>query len=191
MFSFFEQPWTLLGAAVITLFGVFTYRSFVPEKRYWWQFLIPVFIAAIAFGLDSIVQTDIEKINVLISTGIKAVEEEDTGAIDAIISANYKDSYHNSKEHLIDHCKRELSRSLVEKNKEMGLQLEISPPTATADLTVSMKFEKDSFVTQNYKQFLSVTVKLHLQKEQDKRWLINRAELLEIDRQRVSWRQIR
>ncbi len=191
MFSIFEQPWTLLGAAVITLFGVFTYRSFVPEKRYWWQFLIPVFIAAIAFGLDSIVQTDLEKINSLINKGMKAVEEEDTGAIDAIISADYKDSYHNSKERLMNHCNRELSRSLVEKNKKMSLQLEMSPPTATADLTVLMVFEKDSFVAQNYRPFLSVKVKLYLQKEQDNMWLINRAELLEIDRQRVSWRQIR
>ena len=50
MFDFFEQPYTLIGAAVIVLFVVFTIRSVVPEKRHWWQFLLPVFVAAAGVG---------------------------------------------------------------------------------------------------------------------------------------------
>jgi len=191
MFSFFEQPWTLFIIAVAVLYAIFRLRSIFPKKRRWWQWLIPVLIAVSAFGLDWIIQTDFEKINTLIYTGIKAVEEEETSAIEAIVSADYQDSRHSSKEHLIAHGRRELSQSLVEESKKLSLQLEISPPTATVDLIVIVKFEEDSYVAQNYKQSLIVEAKLYLQKEPDKKWLINRVEILKIDNQPVNWRQIR
>jgi hypothetical protein len=191
MFNFFEQPWTLVIIAFAVLYAIFRFRSIFPDKRRWWQWLIPVFIAAGAFGLDWIVQTDFEKINILINTGIKGVEEEDADAIEGIVSADYRDSFHYSREHLRAHCERELSQSLVEQCTKLFLQLDISPPTATADLTVLVKFEKDSYVAQNYKQSLVARVKLYLQKEQDKKWLINRIEMLAIDNRPVDWRQIR
>jgi len=59
MFDIFEQPWTLMGAAVLVLFGMLTFRSFCPEKRRWWQLLVPVFLAVAAFGADMLVQTDL------------------------------------------------------------------------------------------------------------------------------------
>jgi hypothetical protein len=207
MFNFFEQPWTLFISAAVILYAIFRFRSIFPKKRLWWQWLIPPFIAVIAFGLDYFIQTDFEKINTLINTGIKAVEEENISVIEAIVSANYKDSFHYSREQLRSHCERELSQSLVEENKKVSVQLEISPPTATADLTVVVKFEKDSYVAQSYKQSLITRVKLYLQKEsvrprsplgeaegpdgQNKKWFINRIELLAIDNQPVSWREIR
>lgn len=191
MFNFFEQPWTLLITAFVVLYAMFRLRGVFPKKRHWWQWLIPVFIAVSAFGLDWLVQTDFEKISALVNTGIKGVEEEDAGAIEAIVSADYKDSFHYSREQLRAHCERELSKSLVEQSNKLSMQLEISPPTAIADLTVVMKFEKDSYVAQNYKQSLIVRVKLYLQKEQNKKWLINRIEMLAIDNQPVNWQQIR
>lgn len=191
MFNIFEQPWTLFIAAVVVLYAIFRFRSIFPQKRRWWQWLIPVFIAIAAFGLEELVQTDVEKINALIDTGAKAVEQENISAIDSLISADYQDSYHSSKEELMTHCGEKLSQPLVEENKKIGLQLEISPPTAIIVLTALTKFEKDSYVTRSYKQSFRIKVKLYLQKQPDKRWLINRAELLEIDRQPFNWRQIR
>lgn len=66
MFDIFEQPWTLVGAAVLILFGMLTFRSFCPEKRRWWQLPVPVFLTVAAFGVDMLVQTDLEKINFVI-----------------------------------------------------------------------------------------------------------------------------
>ncbi len=191
MFNFFEQPWSLLIIAVAVLYAIFRFRNIFPKKRHWWQWLIPVFIAVSAFGLDWIVKTDFEMINALIDTGIKAVEGENISAIEAIVSANYKDSHHSSKERLMAHCRRELLQPLVEENEKVFLRLEITPPVATVELTVLMKFEKDSYVAQNYKQLLLIEAKLYLQKERDKKWLISRTEILEIDNQPVNWRQIR
>jgi len=191
MFDIFEQPWTLIAAAVLVLFGILTFRSIFPEKRRWWQLLVPVAIAAGSFGLDFFVQTDLEKINAIIDAGIKAVEEENCNAIGAIIADNYQDSYHKTKKDLMAHCRMELSAPVVEKNKKSACLVELSPPEAKATLFVLITFDKNSHVSQEYKSFILVKVKLYLQKQRDKSWLITRVEVLEIDRQRVAWQDVR
>jgi len=191
MFDIFEQPWTLVGLAVLVLFGMFTFRSIFPEKRHLWQLLLPAVLAVAAFGLDSLVQTDLEKINAVINAGIKAVEREDCNAIEAIIADDYWDSYHKTKEGLMVHCRRELSKPLVVKNKKTGLLIGISGPNATATLFTLTTFEKDSYVSESYKSFLLIKVELHLKKLPDERWLIHQVKVLEIDRQPVNWSDIR
>ena len=54
-----------------------------------------------------------------------------------------------------------------------------------------MTFDKNSYVSQNYKSFLMTKSKLTLQKQPDARWLISRVEVLELDRQPVNWGHIR
>ncbi len=191
MLNIFEKPWTLIGIAVLVLLGLLQFRSIFAEKRRWWQLLIPAFLAIAAFGLDFLVKTDLEKIRAVIKTGIKAVEQEDPSGIEAIIADGYSDSYHNTKADLMAHCRKEMARSAVEKNKKANLLIDKSGPQATAVLTVWIRFDKDSYAARNYKQLFLVKVRLHLQKQRNKRWLINRVELLELDRQPVSWRNIR
>lgn len=191
MFNFFEQPWTLTGVAVLVLLALLQFRSIFPEKRHWWQLLLPVFLTAFAFGLDFFVKTDLEKIRAVVQIGIKAVEQENCYAIEAIIAENYSDSHHDTKASLMTHCRDELARSPVEKNKKVSLFIEITSPQATADLTVWMRFNEAAFIAQNYKALFLIEVKLHLQKQPDKSWLINRVELIEVDKQPVSWRQVR
>ena len=191
MFNFFEQPYTLIGAAVLVLFAMLTFRSVIPEKRRWWQLLVPALVAAAAFGLDLAVRTDLEKINAVINTCIKAVEEEDCSAIEAAIAEDYHDSYHNTKRDLMRHCRTQLSQPLVEKNKKRACLVQLSPPNATATLFATIIFEKDSYVSVNYKAWLMVEARLSFQEQPDKTWLINRIEILELDRQPTNWSQIR
>jgi hypothetical protein len=191
MFDVFEQPWTLVGAAVLILFGMLTFRSMFPEKRRWWQLLIPVFLIATAFGLDMLVQTDTEKINSVIHAAIKAVRQEDCSAIEAVIANNYSDSYHGTKKHLLDHCRRELSKPLVDKGKKTGLLIDISDSNANAILFAVIIFDKNSYISQNYKSFLLIKARLSLRKQSDKRWLISRIEILELDRHPTSWKGFR
>lgn len=192
MLNFFEQPWTLTFIAIIALLVLLQFGSIFPEKRRWWQLLVPLFIAASAFGLDFAVRTDLEKIRAIIKTGIKAVQQEDCDAIEAIIAYDYRDSYHGTKADLMAHCRKELSRSAVEKNKKVSLLVELTPPQATAELTAWVRFDPASHIAQTYyKRLFLVEVKLHLKKQPDKSWQIWRAELLEIDRQPVNWRAVR
>ena len=192
MFNFFEQPWTLLGGALLVLFGVLTFRSIFPEKRRWWQLMLPALVALAAFGLDFFVQTDSEKINVTIDTGIKAVEKGDCDAIAQIIADDYHDSYHNTKRDLMHHCRLKLSQPLVEKNTTTSLLIEISPPNAIATLTVITRFDKQSEIYKEFLRPLTITkTKLYLRKQPDRRWLINQVELLEIDKQPANWQDFR
>lgn len=191
MFDFFEQPYALIGATVLVLFGILTFRSFCPEKRRWWQLLVPLFLAVAAFGVDMLVQTDLEKINTVIKATIKAVQQEDCSAIGAVITNNYSDSYHGTKKHLLDHCRRELSKPLVDKGKKTGLLIDISDSNATAILFALIIFDKNSYISQNYKSFLLIKARLSLRKQPDKRWLISRIEILELDRQPTNWKRIR
>jgi hypothetical protein len=191
MFDFFEQPWTLIGAAVLVLFGMFTFRSVFPEKRRRWQLLVPVCLAAVAFGLDGIVRTDLEKIDAILAKGIKAVKAEDFKAIESILSDRYSDSYHRTKQHLLDHFKRVLSEPLIANHKQTGRLVEIKGSEATAILFTTVTFEKNSRVAQNYTSFLMTKTKLSLQKRPDGKWLIGRIEVLELNRQPANWGYIR
>ncbi len=190
MLSVFEQPWGLLIAAIIVLLILLMVRSIFPEKRHWWQLALPAFLAVAAFGLDRLVQTDLEKINLVIDTGVKAVEQENPDAIEALISENYSDSYHKTKTALMRHCRRRLSEPVVEKNIKSIIATDIQGPNATAVFTVRIVFDKRSYIYRSYKRIILAKVKTNLQKEQGK-WLINRVELLELDMQPVDWRHVR
>jgi hypothetical protein len=191
MLDIFDQPWTLIGAAVLVFFGVLTYRSIFPEKKSRLQWLLPLFVIAAAFGTDYLVQTDLEKIDAVLNTGIKAVTEKDFQTIEAIISENYSDSYHNSKQSLIADCRQQLSQNLVEKIKKTGQLTNISVPNAKATVFIIMTFDKDSYVSQNFVSFLQMKVDIYLQKQPHNEWLINRVEIREINRQSTGWNQIR
>jgi len=192
MFDVFERPWGLLIVAIVALPVLLMFRGIFPEKRHWWQLALPAFLAAAAFGLDALVETDLEKINAVIATGVKAVEEENPDAIEPIISENYSDSSHRTKTALMRHCRRTLSEPLIEKNIKRIVEIVVSPSrtTAEATFTVRIVFDKRSYVYQSYKRIMLAKVKVSLQKEQGK-WLINQAELLELDRQPVDWQNIR
>jgi hypothetical protein len=190
MFDFFEQPWTLVGAAVLVLFGLLTFRSVFPEKRRWWQMLVPLVLVGIAFGLDAIVRTDLEKINATIDTGIKAVKEEDSGTVERILSDNYSDSYHRSKRHLLDHFKRVLSEPLIANHKQTGRLIDIRGSQATVVLFTTVTFERDSRIAQNFTSFLMTKTKLTLEKQPDEKWLLKRIEVLELNRQPANWGHI-
>ena len=192
MFDVFERPWGLLTVAIAALLVLLMVRRIFPEKRHWWQLALPAFLAVAAFGLDRLVQTDLEKINAVISTGVRAVEEENPDAIEAIISENYSDSYHKTKTALMRHCRRRLSEPLVEKNIKRIVEIVVSPSKTTAEATFTIRivFDKRSYVYQSYKRIMLAKVKANLQKEQDK-WLINQAELLELDKLPVDWQNIR
>lgn len=192
MFDFFEQPYTLIGGAVLVLFGVFTVRSVLPEKRRFWQWLLPLALAGAAFGLDALVQTDTEQINATIKAGGGGIEAEDLDAIGRVISDSYSDSLHGTKQRLLFYCRQSLSQSQVVKARVKGVRLtDLSQASATAIVFTQLTFDKNSYVAENYKPSLQIKTRLNLKKYAGIGWLISRVELEGLDRQSVSWRQMR
>ncbi|MHC4570768.1 MAG: hypothetical protein ACYS0C_01650 [Planctomycetota bacterium] len=191
MFNIFEHPWGLITVAIISLPVLLMVRRIFPEKRHWWQLALPALLALAAFGFDFLVETDLEKIKAVISTAAKAVEQENPDAIDMLISDNYRDSYHETKARLMFTCRSRLLEPLIEKNIARVVEIDISPPAATTIFTVRIVFDKRSLVYQNFKSQVLIKAKLNLQKQLDNRWLINRVEILEMDRQPTNWRDIK
>ena len=190
MLNFFEQPYTLIGLAVIILFGLFTYRSVFPEKCGRKQWLIPLSVVALAFGLDFIVKTDPEKLNTLINASMEAVEQEDCDAIARTIAPDYTDSFHETKAALMARCQRTLSNIHIRKITKTSCLLQISPPTAKATIFATTTFDQNSWVTQSYKNFLFFKGELICAKQPDNSWKITRINPLEVDKQPITWSQI-
>jgi hypothetical protein len=60
------------------------------------------------------------------------------------------------------------------------------------NLTAIIRFEKDSQIVKDYyAQIMWITTQVDLKKQPDKSWLINRMELLEINKQPVNWQQVK
>ena len=192
MFNVFENPWVLVTAATVALLILLVFRgSIFSKKRRWWLWLLPFVLVLAAFGLDYLVETDREKINAVIDTGVEAVEDENPYVIDVIVADDYADSYHRSKKALMEHCRDVLSEPLIEKNIKRNVSTTIQPPEATMIFTVRVLFDKQSFVYQNFKQQMVVEVQADLGKQPDGRWLIKRVELLKMDFQPAKWQSIK
>lgn len=187
MFNCFEHPWGLVTAAAVAVIILLILRSIAPQRCRWWLWLLPVFLAAAAFGLDFLVETDLEKVNAVISTAVEAVENEDPDSIEMVIADDYHDSYHGTKDALMNHCREMLSEPLFGKNIKRIVSIDLNPPKATVIFTVRVLFDPQSYVYQNFKQELLAEVEANLEKQPDNRWLISRTELLKIDFHPASW----
>ncbi len=193
MWNICEQPWTLAGAAVLSLFVVLTVRSVLPEKRRRWQWLIPVSILGLAFLLDRAVETDPEKVDRLIKTAMLAAEEEDCDRIEALIDEQYQDSFHAGKAELMRHCREVLSGPVIRKNILRNYTPpRISGAEAVTTIFTTTHFEQNSYVTDIYQQSLAMfKVELRLRKQPDGSWRIGQIRPLEANKQRIYWRQLR
>jgi len=188
MWDFFEQPWTLVGAAVLVLLGVLTFRSAWPEKRAWWQWLLPAGVAVLGLALDLAVATDLEKISHMIKTAMQATEQEDSNTLGRLIADNYGDSFHQDKQALISHSRARLVPPAIERVKKIGTVFQITPPQATVTLTVSVGLEQGSYWVRTYGiRAALVKAQFWLSKQPDGRWLVTRIEIEEVNKVPASW----
>ena len=194
MFGIYEQPWTLVGLAVIVLFVIFTIRSIFPEKRKLWQLLIPVLIVAAGFGIDSLVQTDQEKIETIIDAGLKAVEDENFNAAYPYLSDSYSDSMHSTKQKLLDHIQRRLDANMVKKCKKTTrpvITFSQNDSKAKANLFLLLTLNENSPVSQAYSvPFFQLKIDLDFIKENEN-WLIDSIELKSVNKQTAKWTDVK
>ncbi len=188
MLNIFEQPWTLLSVAALALLTLLAFHGYLFYKRIYWPWLIPFLIAALAFGLDRLVETDREKIQTAVAKIAKAAEQENPDAVEPLIAENYSDSFHKSKKHLINRCKIVLNEPLIEKNIPRIVSINIDSPLASVVFTVRVLADPRGYVYELKKE-LFVKVEANLEKHQGK-WLFTKIEITQIDLQPADWRQI-
>jgi len=191
MWNVFEQPWTLLVVAGIVFLAVMTFRAVCPDRQRPWQLAIPVVIALTAFALDLAVATDTEKVRALVRDAVKAGRRQDIAALERLLAEDYRDSCHPDKRHLIEHARSALAGSPIASIKQISFDLErLESPNASVVLFLVTTFDPNSLVAQTYKPSLFVGLRFSLAKQPDRRWLITAIELVEVDKQPFTWRQV-
>ncbi len=191
MLNVYEQPIALLIAGAVLLLVVWIIQACLPDGRRWWLWLLPILVALTGLALDYCVQTDNENIRNIVRKISKAAEREDPNSIAPLISDNYRDSSHNTKNRLMKYCRWRLKPPLIKKNITRVSSLEFtSQTTATAVFTTRIIFDEQSIIYQSYKATALLKIQLQLHKTADKKWLIDQIELLEIDRIPANWKDI-
>jgi hypothetical protein len=191
MFEIFDQPWTILCFSII-LMGVFwTINAVKPTEHRWWQFIIPLLVALVGFGLDHFVQTDREKIASVITAAVKAIEEESPGRLAVTLSNDYKDSFHRDKDAILNNFESKLESELFKKINLRILSLEISDNSNSALARVSARviFGEGSFVAKTYKAIFDTVLEMKLSKSSNQ-WVITAVELQTVDRQSMKWNDV-
>lgn len=191
MYNIFEKPWMLIITAVVVLFIIFIIRIFKPEKKRWWQLIIPLIIAVSAFAIDIFVETDPESINGIIKSCIKASKNEDADTIGTFIAPGYHDSLHQDKKELMVYCRTVLSEPAVKRFVILDQSIKLLSPNATVLIKGFLFFDEESRFYKELRPAMVVKFELDLKKYSNKKWQINRGELLEIDNQPVDWDSFR
>lgn len=185
----FETPWPVLTVALIALAVVVIIRQRWPDKRRWWQLLIPVVLVVGGFGLEHFIETDYEKIESVINSVIQAVIKQDIGRIDRIISPDYSDSRHRSKASLMGYCRDLLAQPFVERIKKQQVQIIISAPEAEVELSVRLHLHPQNTYALGG-TIMYVKMKLYLAKTLYGNWLISRTEIITVNNQPMGWQNI-
>lgn len=186
MSQIFETPWPVLMVALIALAVVVIIRQTWPDKSRWWQLLIPVVLAAGGLGLEHFIETDYEKIESVIEAGRQAVINQDVGRLASIVSPDYSDSSHYSKDSLLLFCRDLLSQPFVERIKRQQEQITISGQKAEAELSVRLHLHPQNTYAVGG-TLMYVKMKLHLTKTAYGNWLISDSEIISINNQPFGW----
>ena len=186
MSQIFETPWPVLTVALIALAVVVIIRQTWPDKHRWWQLFIPAVLAVGGFGLEHFIETDYEKIESIIESGKRAVISQDVGGIASIVSPDYSDSRHRSKDALMGFCRDLLSQPFVERIKKQQEQITISAPDAEAELSVRLHLHPQNPYALGG-TLMYVKMKLYLAKTPYGNWLISRTEIISINNQPFGW----
>lgn len=182
----FETPWPVLTVALIALAVVVIIRQTWPDKSRWWQLLIPVVLAAGGLGLEHFIETDYEKIESVIEAGRRAVISQDVGRIAGIVSPDYSDSSHYSKDALLLFCRDLLDQPFVERIKKQQELITISGQGAEAELSVRLHLHpQNPYAVGGTLMYLKM--KLHLTKTAYGNWLISGSQIISINNQPFGW----
>jgi len=191
MFNIFEQCWTMVIAGILSVPITLFIRRIYDRRKRLWLMAIPFVLAGGGIGLDYFVKTDTEMIKETITAAAKAVEQERPSALEPLICRRYRDSYHHSKHHLMQHCKSVLSNELIKKNVTRFISVELAgDKKADVSFTVRVVFDERSRMYQNFKRIMFTKIAAGLEKTETNKWLICSAELVSLDRRTARWTDI-
>lgn len=187
MWNIFENCWLLLTLAGIT----FVVAAIVRQEKPDWGYkplLVPILLAALAFGFDYVFTTDYEAVSAIVPACKRAAVETDANRIMELISADYADKSHRSKAALDKAVRSILPRASVKKVRTQSHIISIEGNKASSELSVMVHLNTDNQYTGVGGLFF-VEMKFEYEKA-EKGWLIRRMEIVSINNQPMGWGSI-
>ncbi len=190
MYNIFQTPWPLITASVGILVILTVFRLGWPEKKRLWQLLLPPILALTALGLDFFVKTDYEKIEIVIQLGFTAVADEDVDSLAKLLSDDYSDPVHHSKQSFVSYCQALFSEPLVEKVKLRYNKITVTGPYADAIFEAAVHLESNPDLAIS-PEIIFVKMKLDFTKTPHKIWLIEGSQIRAINNNPCNWNTVK
>jgi len=184
MWNVFENCWLLLTLAGITLVAASIVRQEKPEWGYK-PLLIPLLLAAMAFGLDTMFTTDYEAVSRIVPACKRAAVAADPDRIMQFISPNYTDRNHRDKAAFNQRVRSTITGSSIKKIRTQSHTVSIEGSQAQSELGVAVHLNNDSQYAV-YGTFFLVQIKFEYEKIAEK-WTIRRMDLKSVNNQSMNW----
>ena len=187
MWNVFENCWLLLTLAGVALVIASIVRQEKPEWGYK-PLLVPVLLAALAFGLDTAFTTDFEAVSGIVPACKRAAIETDANRIMEFISSDYTDKAHRSKTALRKAIESILPRASIKKVRTQSHVISIEGNRAKSELKVVVHLNNDNQYTGAGGLFF---VEMEFEYEKiEKKWSIRRMDVTSINNQPMNWGDI-
>ncbi|AQT69543.1 hypothetical protein STSP2_02735 [Anaerohalosphaera lusitana] len=184
-----ETPWLAVGIAFAVWVIIVSRSVFGGMEKRWWHYVVVLAIVAAGIGVDYLLDSDMEAINKQLEAGRTAVIESRPGDIADLLARDYSDAVHGSKAEFMARCRSVLDRRAVEDIDFGKKVIELDGRHATVELGVFGKPAKGTGYADIAPVF-RVEMELELAKNGGE-WLIERAELVKVNGQSVSWTRLR
>lgn len=189
MWNIFENIWLLISLAGVSLVVL---SMLAMDRPHWGRkhLLVPLALAALAFGLDAAVKTDTEYIRFIIDASKNAAADNNAKAVMKHVSPNYADGAHPTKARLEYAMKYYLGKASIEKIKIQSHLITLTSKTsAKSELKIVVHLSSDS---QYAAAGSLVFVDMDFEHEKiDKKWAVKRAELTAVNGDPMGWGSIR
>jgi hypothetical protein len=187
VWNVFENGWLLLTLAGIALVVASVVRQEKPEWGYT-PLLVPLLLAALAFGLDYAFTTDYEAVSAIVPACRKAAVNADVDTMMNFIGPDYADSTHRNKAALRAAAERILPGASINRVRTQSHLITIEENRAESVFLGAVHLNKNS----EYAAMGSlVMVELNFEYEKiAKKWYIRRIEVIAINYQPMKWGRI-
>ena len=187
MWNVFENCWLLLTLAGVALVAASIIRQEKPEWGYK-PLLVPVLLAALAFGLDTAFTTDYEAVSAIVPTCKRAAVAGNPDGIMELVSPNYTDKAHRSQTALRKAIESILPRASINKVRTQSHVISIKGNHAKSELKVVVHLNNDNQYTGAGGLFF---VEMEFEYEKiGKKWSIRRMDVTSINNQPMGWGDI-
>jgi hypothetical protein len=187
MWNIFENCWLLLTLAGISL----VVASIVRQEKSEWGYkplLVPLLLAALAFGLDYAVTTDYEAVSAIIPACKRAAIAGQPDPIMEFISPNYNDRHHKNRAAIDSAIRHVITGSSIKQIRTQSHTITINGREANSEFGGAVHLNNDSRYAV-YGNFFLIEMKFDYEKI-GKKWYIKRMDLESVNNQSMDWNQI-